>query len=124
MNNIGKMMSTAILAGALIAMSPGSLWARTTDNTPAENAVAEPKPHAELVVQSNNWLNAHVYVVQRGRRTSLGLLTALGTRAFKLPSWATQSGNDVQILVRLIGGVSYLTPVVEVYPGDPDVSGG
>ena len=60
MNNIGKMMSTAILACALTAMSPGSLWAQTTDNTPAENAVAEPKPYAELVVQSNNWLNAHV----------------------------------------------------------------
>ena len=118
MNTIGKVMSTAILAGALTAMSPGSLWAQTTDNTPAENAVAERKHHAELVVQNNNWLDAHVYVVQRGMRTSLGLMTALGTRAFELPSWATQSGNDVQILVHLIGGVSYLTPVVNVYPGD------
>ena len=116
MNNIGKMMSTAILAGALTAMSPGSLWAQTTDNTPAENAVAERKSHAELVVQNNNWLDAHVYVVQRGMRTSLGLMTALGTRAFELPSWATQSGNDVQILVHLIGGVSYLTPVGQRVP--------
>ena len=51
-------------------------------------------------------------------RTSLGFITALGKREFELPSWATLPGNDVRILIRLIGGVSYLTPVVDVYPGD------
>ncbi|MCH7891528.1 MAG: hypothetical protein IH921_08505 [Gemmatimonadetes bacterium] len=118
MNTIGKVMSTAILAGALTAMSPGPLWAQATDNAPTENPFAERKPHAELVVQNNNWLDAHVYLVRRGMRTSLGFMTALGKREFELPSWATLSGNDVQILVHLIGGVSYLTPVVNVYPGD------
>ena len=120
MNTIGKVMSTAILAGALTAMSPGPLWAKATDNAPTENTVDERKPHAELVVQNHNWLDAHVYLV-RGRgsmRTSLGFITALGKREFELPSWATLPGNDVRILIRLIGGVSYLTPVVDVYPGD------
>lgn len=118
MNTIGKVMSTAILAGALTAMSPGPLWAQATDNAPTENAVAERKPHAELVVQNNNWLDAHVYLVRGSMRTSLGFMTALGKREFELPSWATLPGNDVQILVHLIGGVSYLTPVVNVYPGE------
>jgi len=119
MNTVGKVMSTAILAGALTAMSPGPLWAQATDNAPTENPFAERKPHAELVVQNNNWLDAHVYLVRRGSmRTSLGFVTALGKREFELPSWATLLGNDVQILVHLIGGVSYLTPVVNVYPGD------
>ena len=118
MNTIGKVMSTAILAGALTAMSPGPLWAQATDNAPTENAVAERKPHAELVVQNNNWLDAHVYLVRGSMRTSLGFMTALGKREFELPSWATLPGNDVQILVHLIGGVSYLTPVINVYPGD------
>ena len=118
MNTIGKVMSTAILAGAVIAMSPGPLWAQATDNTPTENAVAERKPHAELVVQNNNWLDAHVYLVRGGMRTSLGFMTALDEREFELPSWATLPGNDVQILIHLIGGVSYLTPAVIVYPGD------
>ena len=116
MNTIGKVMSTAILAGALTAMSPGPLWAQATDNAPTENAVAERKPHAELVVQNNNWLDAHVYLVRGSVRTSLGFMTALGKREFELPSWATLPG--VQILVHLIGGASYLTPVVNVYPGD------
>ena len=118
MNTIGKMMSTAILAGAVIAMSPGPLWAQATDNTPTENVVAERKPHAELVVQNNNWLDAHVYLVRGSVRTSLGFMTTFQEREFELPSWATLSGNDVQILVHLIGGVSYLTPVINVYPGD------
>ena len=45
-------------------------------------------------------------------------MTALDEREFELPSWATLPGNDVQILVHLIGGVSFLTPAVNVYPGD------
>ena len=118
MNSIGKVISMVILAGAVIAMSPGPLWAQATDNAPTENAVAERKPHAELVVQNNNWLDAHVYLVRGGMRTSLGFMTTFQEREFELPSWATLSGNDVQILVHLIGGVSFLTPVVNVYPGD------
>ena len=118
MNTIGKVMSTAILAGALTAMSPGPLWAQATDNAPTESAVAERKPHAELVVQNNNWLDAHVYLMRGSMRTSLGFITALGKREFELPSWATLPGNDVQILVHLIGGVSYLTPAVNVDRGD------
>ena len=118
MITIGKVMSTAILAGALTAMSPGPLWAQATDNAPIENAVVERRAHAALVVQNNNWLDAHVCVVRGSMRKSLGLMTALGTREFELPSWATLPGNDVQILVHLIGGVSYLSPAVNVYPGD------
>ncbi len=118
MNTIGKVMSMVILAGALTAMSPGPLWAQATDNAPTEDALAERKPHAELVVQNNNWLDAHVYVVRGGRRTSLGLMTALGKSKFELPSWATLPGDDFQILVHLIGGASYLTPLVHVYRGD------
>ena len=118
MNTIGKMMSMAILAGALTAMSPGPLWAQATDKTPTENAVAERKPHAELVVQNNNWLDAHLYLVRGSVRTSLGFITALGKREFELPPSATLPGDDVQILVHLIGGVSYVTPVVNVNPGD------
>ncbi len=118
MNTIGKMMSTVILAGAVIAMSPGPLWAQATDNAPIENAVVERRAHAALVVQNNNWLDAHVYLVRGSMRKSLGLMTALEEREFELPSWATLPGDDVQILVHLIGGVSYLTPAVNVYPGD------
>ena len=109
-------MSTAILAGALTAMSPGPLWAQASDNAPTENQLAERTPHVELVVQNNNWLDAHVYLVRGSVRTSLGFMTALEKREFELPSWATLPG--VQILVHLIGGASYLTPVVNVYPGD------
>ena len=121
MNTIGKLMSTAILAGALTAMSPGSLWAQATDNAPTNNAavenpLAERKSHAALVVQNYNWSDVHLYLVRGSRRTSLGFMTSLGKREFKLPSWATQPG--VQILVHLIGGGSYLTPAVNAYPGD------
>ena len=121
MNTIGKLMSTAILAGALIAMSPGSLFAQATDIAPTDNAavenpLAERKSHAALVVQNNNWSDVHLYLVRGSRRTSLGFMTALGKREFKLPSWATDPG--VQILVHLIGGASYLTPAVNAYPGD------
>ena len=119
MNTIGKVMSTAILAGALTATSPGPLWAQSTDTDNAlnENTVAERQTHAELVVLNENWSDARLYLVRGSTRTSLGFLTALGKREFKLPSWAT-AGRDVQILVHLIGGVSYLAPVFNVDPGD------
>ena len=116
MNTIGKVVSTAILTGALTALSPGPLWAQASDSSPSDNPLAERTPLAELVVQNNNWLDAHVYLVRGGVRTSLGFTTALGKRKFELPSWATLSG--VQVLVHLIGGSSYLTPVVDAYPGD------
>ena len=118
MNTIGKLMSTAILAGALTAMSSGPLRAQATDNAPTENAVAEPQLHAELVVENNNWLDAHLYAVRGGMKTSLGFMTALGKKTFELPSRAFLPGDDVQILVHLIGGVSFLTTAVVVYPGD------
>ena len=70
MNTIGKLMSTATLAGALTAMSHGPLWAQATDNAPAENAVAEREPLVELVVENNNWLDAHLYVVRGGAEGS------------------------------------------------------
>ncbi len=124
MNTTGKMMSTAILAGALTAMSVGPLWAQATDTdtdtdtAPTESAVAERKSHAELVVLNENWSDAHLYLVRGSTRTSLGFLTALGKKEFRLPSWATATGSDVQILVHLIGGASYLVPVFNVDPGD------
>ena len=124
MNTIGKIMSTAILAGALTAMSAGPLWAQATDtddvptdNTPTENPVVERKAHAELVVLNENWSDARLYLVRGSTRTSLGFITALGKKEFKLPSWAT-AGRDVQILVHLIGGASYLVPAFFVDPGD------
>ena len=118
MNTIGKLMSTAILAGALTAISAGPLWAQATDNAPIENAIAEREPHAELVVQNNNWLDAHLYVVRGGTKTSLGFMTALAKRKFELPSRIVPPGDDVQILVHLIGGASFLTTAIDVYPGD------
>ena len=118
MNTIGKLMSTAILAGALTAISAGPLWAQATDNAPTENAIAEREPHAELVVQNNNWLDAHLYVVRGGMKTSLGFMTALAKRKFELRSRIVPPGDDVQILVHLIGGGSFLTTAIDVYPGD------
>jgi hypothetical protein len=118
MNTIGKLMSTAILAGAVTAMSTGPLWAQATDNAPTESAFAERESNAELVVQNNNWLDAHLYVVRGGMRTSWGFMTALATRKFELPLSGTRSGDDVQILVHLIGGPSFLTRPVDVYGGD------
>ena len=118
MNTIGKLMSTAILAGALTAISAGPLWAQATDNAPTENAVAEREPHAELVVQNNNWLDAHLYVVRGGTKTSLGFMTALAKRKFELPSRTVPPGDDVQILAHLIGGASFLTTAIDVYAGD------
>ena len=118
MNTIGKLMSTAILAGALTAISAGPLGAQATDNAPTENAIAEREPHAELVVQNNNWLDAHLYVVRGGTKTSLGFMTALAKRKFELRSRIVPPGDDVQILVHLIGGASFLTTAIDVYPGD------
>jgi hypothetical protein len=118
MNTIGKLMSTAILAGALTAMSPGPLWGQATDNAATENALDQQQPHAELVVQNNHWLDAHLYVVRGGVRTSLGFMTALAKRTFELPSRVALPGDEIRILVNLIGGVSFLTTPVDVYPGE------
>ena len=124
MNTVGRVMSTAILAGALTTMNAGPLWAQATDtdNAPTdsaetENAVTERKPYAELVVLNENWSDARLYLLRGSTRTSLGFITALGKKEFKLPSWAT-AGRDVQILVHLIGGGSYLLPAFFVDPGD------
>ena len=118
MTTIKELMSTAILAGALTTMSSGPLWAQAPEDAPVENAVAEREPPAEVVVENNNWLDAHLYVVRGGMRTSLGFITALGKKSFELPSRAYLPGDDVQILVHLIGGVSLLTRAVNVYPGE------
>jgi hypothetical protein len=121
MNTIGRMMSTAILAGGLATMSSGSLSAQAVEPEPArdKNTFSEPMARAAaLVVENNNWLDAHLYVTRGGVRTSLGLLTALGKRRFELPAWAKRPGEDFRVLVHLIGGRSYLTPAVTVYDGE------
>ena len=118
MNTIAKLVSTVTLAGALTAMGSSPLWAQATDSAPTSSSAAEREPHAQLVVQNNNWLDAHLYVVRGGVRTSLGFINALRTRAFEFPSSVALAGDDVQILVHLIGGASFLTTPVDVYPGD------
>ena len=86
MNTIGKVMSTAIVAGALTAMSPGPLWAQATDtdDAPTENTVAERKPHAELVVLNENWSDAHLYLVRGSTRTD-----RIHERVFFGSDWST-----------------------------------
>ena len=118
MNTIGKVMSTAILAGALTAMSSWSLSAQTVEPARGEDKFDEPMAPAALVVKNHNWLDAHVYVTRGGVRTSVGLLPALGKRRFELPAWAKRPGEDFRVLVHLIGGRSYLTPAVNVYDGE------
>ena len=118
MSTIRRMIGGAILFGALTAVSPGYIWAQATGEAPAKDVVDERKPHAELVVENNHWLDAHVYLVRGGVRTSLGFMFGLGKREFQFPSSAILPGDDVQILVRLIGGGSYLTPVVHVNSGE------
>jgi len=114
-----KGMRIAVLALALAAMSPGYVWAQTTANAPGREEVAKRPPRAELVVESNNWLDVHLYMVRDGMTMSLGFMSGPGKANFQLPSVATLPGSALQFLIVPIGGAeSHLTLPVIVNPGD------
>lgn len=113
-------LRTTVLALALVAL--GSSPARAQMEAPASSA---PKPavrrdnRAELQVENNNWLDAHLYLVRDGMLTSLGFMNGPGEEHFTLPSMATMAGADIQVLALPIGGTgAYLSPVLVISPGD------
>jgi hypothetical protein len=115
-------MRTAVLALALAALGPAQAWAQmeAPQQTPAA-AVAKRKAQAQakLVVESYNWLDAHLYLVRDGMLTSLGFVNGPGNAEFALPSMAVAAGSDVRVLVLPIGGTqTYLSPMLVINPGD------
>jgi hypothetical protein len=112
-------MGITVLALGLAAMSPASVRAQTTEKPPAREEVATRPPRAQLVVESNNWLDVHLYLVRDGMTTSLGFMNGPGKATFELPSIATLPGAPLQFLVVPIGGAeSHLTLPVNINSGD------
>lgn len=114
-----KGMRIASLALALAALSPAHAWAQTTSPPAKTEESAKRPPPSELVVENNNWLDVHVYLVRDGMTMSLGFMNGPGKAKFELPSIATLPGAPLQFLVVPIGGAeSHLTPQVNINPGD------
>jgi len=112
---------TAVLTFAVVALGHSTAWAQmqVPAQAAAPNAVVKKNNRAELFVENDNWLDAHLYLVRDGMLTSLGFMTGPGAERFTLPPMATMAGADVQILVLPIGGTeSYLTPALVINPGD------
>ena len=111
-------MRTAVLAFALAALGGSPALAQTQAPGPPKIAVRR-DARAELQVENNNWLDAHLYLVRDGMLTSLGFMNGPGEEHFTLPSMATMAGADVQVLVLPIGATgAYLSPVLVISPGD------
>ncbi|HKJ02354.1 MAG TPA: hypothetical protein VJ997_07865 [Longimicrobiales bacterium] len=114
-------MRTAVLALAFAALGPSHAWAQTEapQQTPATAVAKRKRADAKLVVESFNWLDAHLYLVRDGMLTSLGFVNGPGKTEITLPSMAVAAGSDVRVLVLPIGGTqTYLSPTLVINPGD------
>lgn len=74
-----------ILAAALVAVGPTRAEAQTDTTHVASPKVAKRKNTADLLVENNNWLDAHVYLVRDGMLTSLGFVGGLTKERLTLP---------------------------------------
>ena len=111
-----KTLKSIIVAGVLAvsALVPAAAIA-----IPA-NVVPEAKEEGVTVrVVNNNWSDMRVYVVQdRSRIVRLGTVTSFTTTKFQLPRWFNPSSDQLQLVLRGIGGQSSATAPVLVSEGD------
>jgi len=59
---------------------------------------------ATLIVTNSNWLDVHIYLVQAGNYTSLGVVRSFTTETIQLPNQAMATGSDVRLAADPIGG--------------------
>ena len=106
-----------ILFAAIIAIAgftPAMANAVPTDELPA---VSDQRVTVRVV--NNNWLDMRVYVVQgRSRLVRLGTVTSFATSKFQVPRWFNPDADQLQLVLRGIGGPSNATSPILVRQGD------
>jgi len=85
----------------------------------AESGEAAAQPRTTVIVDNRNTDNVNVYVVRDGTRAHLGLVLGQRRRTLRVPPDFMLGGFiDVQVAVDAVGGGSYLSQRVRLYPGD------
>lgn len=85
----------------------------------AQEGPSEQEHAREVVVHNRAFLDMHVYVVQSGQVTSLGMVTGLTDATFALPRSFGDFSQEIRLLADPIGGFgSYLSEPVIAHETD------
>ena len=115
----GRGTRIAIFVAALLALAAHPARAQSGAEDETLSAPRSWELPARLQVQSNHWLDLHLYLVRDGMVRSLGVVNGPGRSELALPADATMPGSLVQILVEPIGGGgSWLSNPLIISPGD------
>lgn len=90
----------------------------TAMNARPDTLPPKARRRAVINVTSASWFDAHVYVIRDGLAISLGMVSGPGESALQVPSMATGSISEVQLMVLPIGSQEYyMSPVMAIEPG-------
>ena len=83
-------------------VAQGSAPDESASHSPVQFQAADAA--ANLIVTNSNWLDVHIYLVQAGNYSPLGVVRSFTTETIQLPSRATATGSDVRLAADPIGG--------------------
>ncbi|HEX2190255.1 MAG TPA: hypothetical protein VHG51_15210 [Longimicrobiaceae bacterium] len=70
-------------------------------------------------VTNNNWSTMTLYAVRGTSRFRLGMVNSMGSAVFRLPPSLAAGASGLRLLADPLGGSgSYLTPALQVNPGE------
>ncbi len=82
------------------------------------DALAAPDAPAMVHINNQNWQDIDVFLVRPGMKLRLGLVSSMGTLAFKLSENVLQGSAGVRLLISPIGGGGdYVTPEIPLSQG-------
>jgi hypothetical protein len=88
----------------LVPVIAAALVLATGCKSSGTNAPAPARPEAFLRVDNRSMLDMTVYVVRSSERRRLGLVNALSTQTFRIPSVLIQGAGLLRFLADPIGG--------------------
>lgn len=111
MDRLSRTLASAFVAASLAACAssptPGSEMEPFTQDGPANSIT--------IIVQNRNFADARLYVLRRGARESLGVVTGKTDEEFSL-DWSFS--DPIQIEIDMVAGPSCTTEELQADPGD------
>lgn len=107
-----------VLIIALAALAGGCATGRAA-MADDQDALAAPDATTWVHASNQNWQDIDLYLVRPGLKVRLGMVTAMGSMSFRVPSTAMGGTPGLQLLVAPIGGGPQLvTPEFNLVPGE------
>lgn len=102
----------------VLALTPAAGQAQQSGEG-TDVATAHKHRPVELYVENGNWLDVDVYAVRGLSEIRIGTVRSQERRLFQIPNWATDAGQQIELLAHPVGSNESLSSgIVMINPGD------